>query len=52
MMVKGNAPETFETFESINWKTASTGRYNEKPAHGRIEQRTIEVFTPLAKMIN
>ncbi len=50
MTVKGNAPETFKTFESINWKTVSTGRYSEKPAHGR--QRTIEVFTPLAKMIN
>ncbi len=54
MTVKGNAPKTFETFESINWETTSTGRYSEKPTleHGRIEQRSIEVFTPPAKMIN
>ena len=54
MTVKGNASETFETFESIDWETTSTGSYCEKPAleHGRIEQRSIEVFTPLAKMIN
>ncbi len=54
MTVKGNAPKTFETFESINWETTSTGRYSEKPTleHGRIEQRSIEVFTPPAKMIH
>ncbi len=50
MTVKGNAPKTFETFESIHWE--STGRYRETPTHGRIEQRSIEVFTPPAKMIN
>ncbi len=54
MTVKGNAPKTFETFESINWETTSTGRYRETPTleHGRIEQRSIEVFTPPAKMIH
>ncbi len=54
MTVKGNAPKTFETFESIHWETTSTGRYSEKPTleHGRIEQRSIEVFTPPAKMIH
>ncbi len=52
--VKGNAPKTFETFESINWETTSTGRYSETPTleHGRIEPRSIEVFTPPAKMIH
>ena len=54
MTVKGNAPKTFETFESIHWETTSTGRYSETPTleHGRIEQRSIEVFTPPAKMIH
>ncbi len=54
MTVKGHAPKTFETFESIHWETTSTGRYRETPTleHGRIEQRSIEVFTPPAKMIH
>ncbi len=54
MTVKGNAPKTFETFESIHWETTSTGRYRETPTleHGRIEPRSIEVFTPPAKMIH
>ncbi len=54
MAVKGNAPKTFETFESIHWETTSTGRYRETPTleHGRIEPRSIEVFTPPAKMIH
>ena len=54
MTVKGNAPKTFETFESINWETTSTGHYRETPTleHGRIEPRSIEVFTPPAKMIH
>ncbi len=54
MTVKGNAPKTFETFESIHWETTSTGRYRETPTleHGRIEPRSIEVFTPTAKMVH
>ncbi len=54
MTVKGNAPKTFETFESIHWETMSTGHYRETPTleQGRIEQRSIEVFTPPAKMIH
>ena len=52
--VKGHAPKAFETFESIHWETTSTGRYRETPTleHDRIEQRSIEVFTPPAKMIH
>ncbi len=54
MTVKGNAPKTFETFESINRETTSTGHYRETPTleHGRIEPRSIEVFTPPAKRIH
>ncbi len=54
MTVKGQASKTFETFESLHWETTSTGRYREKPTleHGRIEPRSIEVFTPPAKMIH
>ncbi len=54
MTVKGHASRTFETFESIHWETTSTGRYRETPTleHGRIEPRSIEVFTPPAKMIH
>ncbi len=51
MTVKGHASKTFE---SIHWETTSTGRYRETPTleHGRIEPRSIEVFTPPAKMIH
>ncbi len=54
MTVKGHASKTFETFESIHWETTSTGRYRETPTleHGRIKPRSIEVFTPPAKMIH
>ncbi len=52
--VKGNAPETFGTLGSIDWEQDSTGRFEEDfaKAHGRIEQRTIHVMTPLKGAIN
>ncbi len=54
MTVKGHASKTFEMFESLHWETTSTGRYRETPTleQGRIEPRSIEVFTPPAKMIH
>ncbi len=54
MTVTGHASRTFETFESLHWETTSTERYCETPTleHGRIEPRSIEVFTPPAKMIH
>ena len=52
--VKGNAQETFGTLGSICWERDATGRFEEpfSKAHGRIEQRTIDVMTPLKGAIN
>ena len=54
MAVKGNAPETFKHLDLIDWKQVRDGHYAEEPtkAHGRLEQRTIDVMTPLPKAIN
>ena len=50
----GNAQETFGTLGSIDWERDATGRFEEpfSKAHGRIEQRTIHVMTPLKGAIN
>ncbi len=41
-------------FESLHGETTSTGRYRETPTleHGCVEPRSIEVFTPPAKMVH
>ncbi len=54
MTVRGHAAETFETFASLHRETTSTGRCRETPTleQGRIEPRSLEVFTPPAKMIH
>ena len=54
MSVKDNAPETRKALETVDWERAASGRFEEKidKAHGRIEQRRIEVLTPLPRLIN
>ena len=52
--VKGNAPETFQTLETIDWDRDATSRFceNDEKAHGRIEKRRIQVLQPLRGLIN
>ena len=54
LSVKGNAPETFATLDSIDWDRDATGRFTEDfdKAHGRLEQRSISVLTPRKRLIN
>ena len=54
MTVKKNAPETHQLLSTINWEQDATGHFQEpaSKAHGRIEQRTIAVMTPLPRLIN
>ena len=53
-MWKGNAPETFATLDSIDWERDATGHFEEPfdKAHGRLEQRSIRVMTPIRGAIN
>ena len=52
--VKGNAPETFQTLETIDWDRDATSRFSENydKAHGRIDRRWIQVLKPLRGLIN
>ena len=52
--VKGNAQETFAILDSIDWDKDASGRFTEDlgQAHGRLEQRSIRVLTPLKRLIN
>ncbi len=52
--VKGNASETFGILDSINWERDATGHFAEdlEKCHGRLEQRSIRVLTPIKKLIN
>ena len=58
MTVKGNAPETFALLEGIDWQRDRTGHctghYTESldRTHGQLEQRRIDVMTPLGGLIN
>ena len=54
LTVKGNSPETYETLETIHWDRDATSRFSEdtQPAHGRIEDRRIQVLNPLPGLIN
>ena len=54
LTVKGNSPETYETLETIHWDRDTTSRFSEdtQPAHGRIEDRRIQVLNPLPGLIN
>ena len=52
--VKGNAPETFDILDGIDWEKDATGHFTEDldKRHGRLEQRSISVLTPLKGLIN
>ena len=52
--VKGNAPETFDILDTIDWESGADGRFTEDldKAHGRLEQRSIDVLTPLKGLVN
>jgi hypothetical protein len=39
----GNQPTLFETLDELDWKTVPIGHTDEKVAHGRHEQRTVQV---------
>jgi predicted transposase YbfD/YdcC len=39
----GNQPTLFETLDALDWKAVPIGHTDEKVAHGRHEQRTIQV---------
>ena len=54
MTVKENAPETFAILAGIDWTRHGSGWYVEKPvkAHGRLEQRQIDVMTPTPGTVN
>ena len=54
MSVKENASETYHTLGTIHWERDATGHFEEpiSKAHGRLEQRRIEVMTPLPRLIN
>ena len=54
MTVKANAPETFETFSTINWNRDATGAFEEEitKGHGRIERRRIQAMTPQRGTVN
>ena len=53
LTVKQNCPETYQALASMPWDEA-TGRFSEdlQKAHGRLDQRHIEVLTLLPKTIN
>ena len=54
LTVKGNSPETYETLETIHWDRDATSGFSEDTqlAHGRIEDRRIQVLNPLPGLIN
>ena len=54
LTVKGNSPETYETLETIHWDRDATSRFCEDTqlAHGRIEERRVQVLEPLPGLTN
>ena len=52
--VKGHAPDTFDILKTIDWDRDATGHVTEdwNKDHGRLEQRSINVFTPPAGLIH
>ena len=52
--VKGNAPETFETLHSIDWDRDADATFSQHTdkAHGRTEQRPIQILRPIPRLIN
>ena len=54
MTVKKNAPETHQLLSTLDWERDATGHFQEpvRKAHGRIEQRAIDVLTPPQRLLN
>ena len=52
--VKGNAPETFQTLQSIDWEQEATATFSEtsEKEHGRVDRRHIACLSPLKRAIN
>ena len=52
--VKGHAPDTCDILKTIDWDRDATGHVTEdwNKDHGRLEQRSIDVFTPPAGLIH
>ena len=53
-VVKGNASETFDILDSIDWERDAAGSFAEDldKVHGRLEQRSISVLTPPGGLVN
>ena len=53
-VVKGNASETFDILDSIDWERDADGSFAEDldKVHGRLEQRSISVLTPPDGLVN
>ncbi len=53
LTTKGNCPQTYRTLAGLDWAAGAERRASEpwQPGHGRWEQRTIEVFTPLKGLL-
>ena len=53
-VVKGNAPETFDILDTVEWERDASGTFTEAltKAHGRLEQRSIRVLTPPKGLVN
>lgn len=54
LTVKENAPETHQLLSTIDWERDATGfsRQDTDLAHGRIEDRSIRVLTPVKGFLN
>ena len=53
-VVKGNALETFDILDSVDWDRDASGSFAEDldKVHGRLEQRSISVLTPPDGLVN
>ena len=53
-VVKGNASETFDILDSVDWEREASGSFAEDldRVHGRPEQRSISVLTPPDGLVN
>ena len=53
-VVKGNASQTFDILDTIDWDSDAAGRFAEDldKVHGRLEQRSISVLTPPHGLVN
>ena len=53
-VVKGNASQTFDLLDTIDWDSDAAGRFAQDldKVHGRLEQRSISVLTPPHGLVN